>query len=263
MMQQQQQSRPCPRRRKRQFVPRYLLIAVALVSLTTPSCSSATEEIKSKQDSSCDANTDNTLNKSTNFSSRNLDHGVLEWISRQPGAYYNPKQFLEERDGLIGIFATAPIARGELLCRIPWEWTLRGEVEEDEQLSCSLVASLTKHLQMGTKSKYAPYIQYVKHQPKQILVSSWSQPGQDLILKVLGQTREENDDDEDYRRLPPRALARHFPPLGLTSWLDEWRSNCKGDETGHQAVLLVLMRADDCLIIPGYDFVSLCFDCVR
>ena len=197
------------------------------------------------------------------FAARHLDHGVLEWIASQPGVYYNPKQYMDEREGLVGIFATAPIAKGELLCRIPWEWTFHGEILESSQLSCSLVKHLQRHFQLGESSKYAPYIQYLKNQPNHQLVSAWSKAGQDLILRILGQTREENNDPQAYGE-HPHSLALHMPPELLTNWLDgEYRKFCKGDEAGYKAALLALMRADDSIMIPGYDFVrNACLWCM-
>jgi len=203
----------------------------------------------------------------TTYSPRHLDHGVLDWIASQPGAYYNRKQIMDERDGLVGIYAIESIAKGELLCRIPWEWTLQGEEDEYEQLSCPLVASLIQHMALGETSKYGPYIQYVKNQPDHQLPSVWSKSGQELMLKILGQTREENwdrgDDDDENENLespsarPPRSLAHHFPPQGMLSWIEgDFRNICKMDQRGDKAALLALMRADDSMMIPGYDFVS-------
>jgi hypothetical protein len=246
MIQKRQRQQGQQQGKRRHFHKAFLV--VAFTSFTYSIASELPE-------SSCTATTDNDVNDDR-FSPRHLDHGVLDWISRQPGAYYNPKQVVDSRDGMVGVFATAPISKGELLCRIPWEWTIRGDDGEDDQLSCGLVRVLVEHLDLGPSSKYGPYIEYLHHQPDHLLVSAWSRPGQELILKIMGQTRQENN-DELYYRNNPRSLANHFPPLSLTSWLDgEWQGTCHGTESGHKAALMVLTRSDDALLIPGYDFVS-------
>ena len=247
------------RQRKKHIVFRTTLFLLSFVAFLDCSiCATDGSEPVCNTNVAADCNfhnkEDNNDHNHHIFSAHRLDHGVLEWIANQPGAYYNPKQFMDKREGLVGIFATGPIAEGELLCRIPWEWTLHGDLMESSQLSCSLVESLQQHLQLGEASKYAPYIEYLKNQPYQ-LVSAWSKAGQDLMLRILGQTREENNYPEAYGG-NPHSLALHFPPDVMTNWLDgEYRNICKGDQSGYKAAIAALMRADDSIMIPGYDFV--------
>jgi hypothetical protein len=259
------QPQPQSRRKMQYFFCHKAFLRWAFISMILAG-TIATGTDESESESVCQstaATTDGTNNNNKSkdgrhtFAARRLDHGVLEWIANQPGAYYNPKQFMDEPNGLVGIFATAPIAKGELLCRIPWEWTIQGDTVEASQLSCSLVANLKRQLELGKESKYAPYILYLKNQSDHQLVSTWSKAGQDLMLRVLGQTREENNHPELYIG-HPHSLAGRFPPELVTNWLaGDYHDDCQGDHTGYKAALSVITRSDDSILIPGYDFVRI------
>jgi hypothetical protein len=254
--------RPQSRRKVQYFFCHKAFLRWAFISMILAGTIAAGTD-ESESESVClstAASTDGNNNNNDGspiFAAHRLDHGVLEWIANQPGAYYNPKQFMDERNGLVGIFATAPIAKGELLCRIPWEWTIQGDTLEASQLSCSLVANLQRQLELGKESKYAPYILYLKNLSDHQLVSTWSKAGQDLMLRVLGQTREENNHPEVYIG-HPHSLAGRFPPELVTNWLvGDYQDDCQGDHTGYKAALSVITRSDDSILIPGYDFVRI------
>ena len=56
------------------------------------------------------------------------------------------------------------------------------------------------------------------------------------------------------------AVQNMIEPRGATTWITgEWQQTCKGDpndKVAEKAAMLVLLRSDDDIMIPGYDFVS-------
>lgn len=194
------------------------------------------------------------------YSPRGLDKGILSWMHSLPGGYYNPKQEFRHSDPndpstLSGIFAREPIEEGELLCRVPWKYLVTnpsGRIE-DEQLDCGMTRELARQLKLGKKSKFGPYVEYLNAQPEHQLPSAWSPQGQELLLQVLGQSREENSailSDSEYASVD-------FPPLRMVAWMEEWYDRCHGnpnDTWGKKAALMALLRADDFMMIPAYDF---------
>ena len=196
------------------------------------------------------------------YSPNGLDRGILSWMHNIPGGFYNPKQEFRysnpnDPTSLAGIFAKERIEEGELLCRVPWEYIITSPLDEmeREQLECPMIRVLSRELQLGKLSKFAPYVEYLNTQPLHQLPSVWSKEGQDLLLKVLGQTREQNGVEDP---VPDQDLAAlSFPPTGVVRWMDEWYDRCGGDPNdtwGRRAALMALLRADDFMMIPAYDF---------
>ncbi len=196
------------------------------------------------------------------YSPKGLDKGILSWMHSLPGGYYNPKQEFrhldpEDTSTLSGIFAREQIEEGELLCQVPWEHLIanpKGPIE-NQQLDCGLVRELARHLPLGKKSKFGPYIEYLNSQPENQLPSVWSTEGQELLLRLLGQTREENSEEDS--PFATNLDSIHFPPTRLVAWMEEWYDRCEGDPDdtwGKKATLMALLRADDFIMIPAYDF---------
>ena len=212
-----------------------------------------------------DANDEDLLINPTcknSFSPTGLDRGILSWIDNVPGGYYNPKQEFRHADpndptSLAGIFAKERIEQGELLCRVPWEYIVVGAKKEfeNEQLECSMVHVLSRELQLGQSSKFAPYVEYLNTQPLHQLPSVWSTEAQNLLLQIMGQSWEQNDIYEF--ELDDDLVAVSFPPVRMLSWMEEWYDRCEGnpnDTWGRRAALMAILRADDAIMIPAYDF---------
>jgi hypothetical protein len=106
------------------------------------------------------------------------------------------------------------------------------------------VHALAKELQLGNESKYAPYVDFLLHEPDDYTIPSrYSQNGKRLLLHVL-------DDMED-------TGDTRIPPVEPISWIDEeWIRVCRADPNdvmGIRAATAVLQRSDDIFLIPGYD----------
>jgi len=191
---------------------------------------------------------------------------LTKWLSSLEGGAFNAKQEIrpvnddsDTSNVFHGIFASELIAKGELLAKIPWEYIINDE-EDDDQLSvndfeeavmkCGTVRNLAKEMKQvetlgkyikdpNTASKYGPYIQYLLDQPRGILPSAWSQKGKAMLNEVLGGKR------------------RTIPPAYATTWYDEdFLQDCNGeseDELSGKAAMLVVARGDDDLLVPVYD----------
>lgn len=196
------------------------------------------------------------------YSPNGLDRGILSWMHNLPGGFYNPKLEFRHSDpkdptSLAGIFAKERLVEGDLLCRVPWEYIISSPLDEieGEQLECPMLRVLSRELQLGKFSKFGPYVEYLNTQPMHQLPSVWSPEAQDLLLQVMGQTREQN---HIYDFVLDRDLdAFSFPPLRMVGWMDEWHDRCNGNDNdtwGKRAALMALLRADDYMMIPAYDF---------
>ena len=179
--------------------------------------------------------------------------GVNAWIHNTKEGFYSPKQefrHLDPKDptSLLGVFATAQIEAEELLVRVPWDYIIMGETPEDkEQLTCDMVLELARNMRLGNASHFGPYINYVHHQKDGQLPSVWSDQGKARLGQLIG--------TEDHHR-----GAFVIPPEDPVSWITHhWQTDCEGDpddEVAEKAAVLALLRADDSLMIPAYDFVS-------
>jgi hypothetical protein len=249
------------------FVCFGLAVVVTAEATDSDSSSSATMTCENPSAPS-DSETEEELPVEANeFSPLSLDKGVLSWIHNTEAGFYSPKQQFRHEDpddpsSLAGIFAKERIERGELLCRVPWEYLVqsRTRTQVEEQLSCSTVRELARQMKLGKKSKFAPYVEYLKEQPDNQLPSAWSEEGKALLLEVLGQTEDENITPDQYFFPGIDLQVFHFPPNAALNWIEAgWYGECRGnraDDFGKKAAMMALLRADDTLMIPAYDFVS-------
>ncbi|KAG7355308.1 spermine/spermidine synthase domain containing protein [Nitzschia inconspicua] len=175
---------------------------------------------------------------------------ILEWIQSDEEAFVHDKQIVRRSiDGdinsPIGIFASDEIEKGSLLVRIPWKFIIQSDNPNDTgQLPCGTVHALMRELNLGNESQFAPYVDYLLHEPDDHTIPSrYSENGQRLMLQIV---------DTNYVSGETR-----IPPEEPTSWLrDDWIGFCKADPNdtvGIKAATAVLQRSDDAILIPGYD----------
>jgi hypothetical protein len=170
---------------------------------------------------------------------------VFEWVATSEGAFVNPKQMLRrgipgDVNSPLGVYATDRIEVGEILTHVPWDIIIKSDyIEEEEggeQLSCGLVKNLAHELRLGNKSKYAPYVSYLNDEPLDQIPSMWTNAAKELLLQVL------NDS---------------IPPSEAVDWIKR-SERCHRildviDEFVTKAVLLIIQRSDDALMIGSYD----------
>ncbi len=237
----------------------YLLLATAGLFIITIH-GSLLENDANESPPTCDFDLAVDVAEALRYSPQGLDYGTLTWIHNTDGGYYNPKQeFRTENpndpNSLVGVFAKERIEIGELLCRVPSTHWITGITNESEhsQLCCDMVRKLALNMKLGNESKFSPYIRYLNEQPENQIPSVWSTQAQDLLLQVMGQTRDENNQSGEKSAM--------FPPSKVAAWIEEgWYGRCQGnhhDDVERKAALMALLRADDEIMIPAYDFVSL------
>lgn len=182
----------------------------------------------------------------------------------------------------LGVFAMKDFQKGELIFSIPRDCLLTAaDDEEDDNTTnrkkdkkkgndneptwdvCRTARNLAREMRLGNQSFYAPYMEYLLSQPHGQLPSTWSEAGQDVLLRLTGargaNVMDDDDDDENNDRIRVDENPPLIPPFGAISWLDdEWRSECQGgnDLLDQQAFLLVIQRGWDDLMIPLYDLLS-------
>jgi hypothetical protein len=187
-----------------------------------------------------------------------VDYGLIDWM-RSVGGTFAPQQELRFLDDgvTMGVFATADIADGTVLSEMPWEYIIEEEDESAEEkkqrsftklgpqrlrLGCATVRRLVEALKEPKAP--TPYIEFLKNVPRNVLPALWSDAGKALLQDVLG-----GIDDVS---VPPYDLLR---PIEF-----DWQRQCGGgdddgviDDVTLQAIELVVTRADDKRLVPGYD----------
>ncbi|KAG7346581.1 spermine synthase [Nitzschia inconspicua] len=168
---------------------------------------------------------------------------IFDWVASSEGGIVNPKQ--EVRRAVPGdlstpliVAAKERIEAGEIMVRVPWENIIKpDDPDDDGQLPCSTATALAREMKLGKDSKYAPYVMYLNGESDTQIPSVWSQPAQDLFLKVLGD--------------------KEIPPARATAWISKhWYQRCGGDpedKVSTKAALMVIQRSDDEIMIPAYD----------
>ncbi|KAL3933185.1 MAG: hypothetical protein SGARI_003764 [Bacillariaceae sp.] len=168
---------------------------------------------------------------------------VFSWVAETEGSYIHPNQEVRRMvpgdiDTPLGVFATDTIQEGETLAKVPWANIIASSDPEDEseQLPCGLVVILAKELELGDKSKYAPYVAYLNDEAYGQIPTSWTDDALDLMLEII---------DE--------KLA----PEDQIDWFREASEYCKVDYEDdpwiRKAILLIIQRSDDEIMIPAYD----------
>ena len=161
----------------------------------------------------------------------------IEWI-RSYGGFFSPKiafQLLDKDDpnSPMGIFALEDLYQKEALMVIPQSCLLTsgGSLE-----TCDTARNLIKQRQLKNESKFAPYVDYVfdpKHKGQ--IPSSWSQAGESLIQRIIGE------------EMPPYDVA------GIS-----FKEECggSGDPLEEEAYLNVVRRSWDDIMVPVFDMIN-------
>ena len=112
----------------------------------------------------------------------------IDWVLSHEGGFFSPKlkfQPLNETDpkSTMGVFATENIQKDETLMVIPSACFLTSEGTGNE---CDTARNLMKERELKSKSKYAPYLDYVfdaRHKGQ--VPSEWSSAGKKLIQTII------------------------------------------------------------------------------
>eukprot|EP00980_Cylindrotheca_fusiformis_P006585 scaffold1389_cov122-Cylindrotheca_fusiformis.AAC.3 len=173
---------------------------------------------------------------------------IRRWNVSDPTSYYGI--FVDKNNNNNGVV----ISKDELLMTIPA--SIRLQVSEEYMTGdkpyvttlCELAWTLKRENDLGNKSNFEPYIEYLKLQPKNRLPAMWSDAGKALLTKVhgsLGMT--------GFLREP--VQGKH-----MVDWIDDWFSGCMIGEDDAELekfyIALVTQRGFDYALVPVYDMLN-------
>jgi hypothetical protein len=167
---------------------------------------------------------------------------IFNWISGSTDGWVTPKQDIRRTipgdiNSPLGVFATKRMRENEVIVRIPWENIIKSDFPKERgQLCCGTVKAVAREMKLGDRSKYAPYATYLNGEPDSEIPSAWSDAGKNLLKDILG-----------------NGLSPDDPVDWITK---DWYKRCKGDpkdKIAQKAVLMVVQRSDDAIMIPAYD----------
>ena len=151
----------------------------------------------------------------------------VEWLKSKGGFFHDKIEF----DPPKGLFATADLAKGEMLIIIPRECLLTSASV------CDAVKTVMAEHKLGDKSEFAPYIDYLYSTQQGLLPSAWSDAGKDLITNIWG------------KDLLPYSV-------GLTSLSFEDECDGSGDPVEEHTYMMVYSRCWDEICVPVYDMIN-------
>ncbi|CAJ1948593.1 unnamed protein product [Cylindrotheca closterium] len=181
-------------------------------------------------------------------------HNLIQWLESAGGFLDSRVEIRrldpEDPSSYFGVFANAPIQENEILMRIPGELKIQivddgNDWEYDEEV-CELSWMLKAEFEKGDKSKFLPYINYLRTQVEGQIPGAWSSAGQGLLLKVQGGLRINGAYEEE-------------EPSSIVSWLRSYaEEECAvGDETlDPHFIALTVQRGYDSALIPIYDMLN-------
>eukprot|EP00980_Cylindrotheca_fusiformis_P001785 scaffold406_cov57-Cylindrotheca_fusiformis.AAC.9 len=201
---------------------------------------------------------------------------MMEWMESKGGIrhpqidirLHDPS---DPKNSYFGVFTNGPIAKDELLLKIPPDIIISVPVEEKDSLSvdkkdeeyydsvCDLAWKLKDEYELGNNSVYAPYINYLKAQPNKAQIPAlWSPAGQHLLLQVQGDLTMNSSDSDEKGEV-------------IVTWLYEWyEKDCMNaskpeDEDEEEEDLgtlnpyflaVTIQRGFDRSLIPVYDMMN-------
>lgn len=109
-----------------------------------------------------------------------------------------------------------------------------------KKTSRSAIHELYRQFILGDESKYAPYVNYLKNQPRGRIPDEWTDAGKQLLHTILDSR--ENDDEG-------------LQPPTEKSYEETWIGECKGEDTplARAAFYQFTSRDEDTLMVPFFD----------
>jgi hypothetical protein len=186
--------------------------------------------------------------------------GLIDWMIAK-GGYIHPQVQIRRWDtsdptSYFGVFVDDAIKKDELLIKIPVAIRLQLDhkwLEEEaySDILCELAWLLKKEYELGDKSEYAPYINYVKEQSKYQLPAMWSDAGKELLEKVQG--------DLEMTGLTGGLESGEH----MVNWIEDWfegEACLVDDETNqrleHFYLAMATQRGYDYALIPIFDMIN-------
>ena len=209
---------------------------------------------------------------------------LIQYIQSFPTGYVNEKLEIRKRTNstsnsfILGLFSSVVdddnvIQEGELLLTLPFDSLVRSSLSliDDESTStssyddrfCDVKNQFLYELHLGSESKYAPYINYVKTaynmNDAQRIPSSWSQKGRDLLEDMLSETTTTTTENASPTTTTIAiAAAAALPPDQATDYLDiDCFDRQDEDNVFAMASVMSLVWDEWFVMTPLYDFTLL------
>ena len=177
---------------------------------------------------------------------------LIEWIRSDPQGDIHPslrigREIPGDPQSILGLYVKSdgePIEKGDIIAEVPWSHMITpdGKYQKYKFFSCRAIYNIAKELNLGDKSKRAPYVRYLLSQPRGSMPGEWTKKGQDMLLTLL-----------NMNELPP------YMDTWMDHYQEEWVEGCSGDEnddTQARAYWLASSRDEDSLMVPIYDMAN-------
>ncbi|CAB9519730.1 Putrescine N-methyltransferase [Seminavis robusta] len=216
------------------------------------------------------------------------DHGgtaIASWIKALGGHVHDEidiRQMVDANNNNVSeyrLFVKADIPIGTPLLVLPKETLIMTKAavpthDEDKQCRRQLTARTLRHeMKLGSKSQYAPYIQYLQDAspPSRVPTAAWSRPGKQLLNRLLSKAKQKeydimDDDDKEEEEEYYWGMNIDLPPEhpAQDSLMDALYGSCdlttKDMETeGVESMLLLHQHAwseRNEVMIPLYDMLQ-------
>eukprot|EP00571_Detonula_confervacea_P014899 CAMPEP_0172306364 /NCGR_PEP_ID=MMETSP1058-20130122/7441_1 /TAXON_ID=83371 /ORGANISM="Detonula confervacea, Strain CCMP 353" /LENGTH=540 /DNA_ID=CAMNT_0013018219 /DNA_START=146 /DNA_END=1768 /DNA_ORIENTATION=- len=180
---------------------------------------------------------------------------LIEWINNNGGYIHpNARIGLDPTGQYRGVFVknveeeggtSEGIEEGDTVARIPWDLIIKPKNYSDSTYwSCEALHEIHRQFLLGDESPYAPYVNYLKNQPRGRIPAEWTDAGKQLLQTIQSKN---GQDDESSNALPPKG--------NLKSFEETWIEECKGEDTplARAAYYQFTSRDEDTLMVPFYD----------
>mmetsp|Transcript_10104 Transcript_10104/g.18205 ORF Transcript_10104/g.18205 Transcript_10104/m.18205 type:complete len:532 (+) Transcript_10104:110-1705(+) len=181
---------------------------------------------------------------------------LIEWINSNGGFIHpNARIGLDPTGQYRGVFVKGigedggtsdGIEDDDIIARIPWDLIVKPkDYEYSRYWSCEALHEMHRQFLLGDESPHAPYINYLKNQPRGRMPLEWTDAGKLLLKNILD--HEILFDDESGSGLPPSVNLKDFQ--------ETWVQECDGEDTplARAAFYQFTSRDEDTLMVPFYD----------
>jgi hypothetical protein len=181
-----------------------------------------------------------------------LTSNLVQWVRNSGGFVSDKIAFGHINDDAtlpLGVFALHDIDENETLAVIPWDLIIKsperaaGKVEDRWSDDDCGVIQETLNAMTASEDDMTPYGKYLLSQPLNYTVGFWTEPGQELFVKLTGGTLYKKGDNV----LPPTDIHDQL--------IRDFQKACDGNVTDPmavQAVMLVRARSDYEYMAPIY-----------
>jgi Tfp pilus assembly protein FimT len=179
-----------------------------------------------------------------------LAEAQVDWLRSNDGFYSDKisiKPLFESDSPTVplGLFANAPITKGETVMLIPVKCLLTTGSPDSEDM-CETAMNMVHQRKLGEKSFWEPYVSYMYSKTRIQLPSNWSPEGRKLLLEIRG------------KYLPPEDLTE----VSFANHCHDEDNKDGVSEQGYDpqelefAYLTVVSRAWGENLVPVFDMIN-------